>query len=131
MSSQIKYILDEESIPTHWYNIEADLKKPTPPPLDPSTGKPFEPAKLEAIFAKTLIEQEMSRERYIEIPEPVREIMRQWRPSPLHRARRLEKALGTPAKIYFKYEGVSRRVRTRPIARWRRHSKTRGAEPKR
>lgn len=107
MSSQIKYILDEESIPTHWYNIEADLKKPTPPPLDPSTGKPFEPAKLEAIFAKTLIEQEMSRERYIEIPEPVREIMRQWRPSPLHRARRLEKALGTPAKIYFKYEGVS------------------------
>lgn len=70
MSSQIKYILDEESIPTHWYNIEADLKKPTPPPLDPSTGKPFEPAKLEAIFAKTLIEQEMSRERYIETQEP-------------------------------------------------------------
>lgn len=99
MSSQIKYILDEESIPTHWYNIEADLKNPTPPPLDPTTGKVFERAKLEVIFAKTLLDQEMSRERYIEIPEPVREIMRQWRPTPLYRARRLEKTLDTPAKF--------------------------------
>ena len=107
MSSQIKYILDEESIPTHWYNIEADLKNPTPPPIDPTTGKVFERAKLEVIFAKTLLDQEMSRERYIEIPDPVREIMRQWRPTPLYRARRLEKTLDTPAKIYFKYEGVS------------------------
>jgi len=106
-SSQVKYILDEEKIPKNWYNIEADLPEHTPPPLDPSTGKPVEPAKLEAIFAKTIIEQEVSRERYIPIPEPVREILRNWRPSPLYRARRLEKALGTPARIYYKYEGVS------------------------
>lgn len=96
MSSQIKYILDEEKIPSNWYNIEADLKEHTPPPIDPTTGKPMDPAKLETIFAKGVLEQEMSRERYIPIPEPVREILRQWRPSPLYRARRLEKALKTP-----------------------------------
>lgn len=106
-SQQIKYILDEERIPKHWYNIEADLPVHTPPPVDPSTGKPMDPAKLEAIFAPGVIAQETSRERYIEIPEPVREIYRQWRPSPMFRARRLEKALKTPAKIYYKYEGVS------------------------
>ena len=105
--SQHKYILDEASIPTHWYNIEADLPERTPPPLDYTTGKPMEAAKLETIFAKTLLEQEMSAERYIEIPEPVREIMCQYRPSPLYRALRLEKELGTPAKIYYKFEGVS------------------------
>lgn len=105
--SQHKYILDEASIPTHWYNIEADLPERTPPPLDHTTGKPMEAAKLETIFAKTLLEQEMSAERYIEIPEPVREIMCQYRPSPLYRALRLEKELGTPAKIYYKFEGVS------------------------
>ena len=107
MSSQIKYILDEEKIPKYWYNIEADLKKNTPPPIDPATGAPMDPAKLEAIFSPGAIALEVSRERYIEIPEPVREIMRQWRPSPLYRARRLEKALKTPARIYYKYEGVS------------------------
>lgn len=107
MSSQIKYILDEEKIPSNWYNIEADLKEHTPPPIDPTTGKPMDPAKLETIFAKGVLEQEMSRERYIPIPEPVREILRQWRPSPLYRARRLEKALKTPARIYYKFEGVS------------------------
>ena len=107
MSERVKYLLDEESIPKHWYNIEADLKINTPPPLDVSTGKPCEVAKLERIFAKGVVEQELSRERYIPIPEPVREIMRQWRPSPLFRARRLEKRLDTPARIYFKYEGVS------------------------
>lgn len=105
--SQHKYILDEASIPTHWYNIEADLPERTPPPLDHTTGKPMELAKLETIFAKTLLEQEMSTERYIEIPAPVREIMCQYRPSPLYRALRLEKELGTPAKIYYKFEGVS------------------------
>ncbi len=103
----IKYILGEDKIPTHWYNIEADLPIKTPSPLDPQTGEPMNASKLEAIFSKGAIEQEMSRERYIEIPEVVREIMRQWRPSPLFRARRLEKALGTPARIYYKYEGVS------------------------
>ncbi len=106
-SSQIKYILDEERIPKNWYNIEADLKEHTPPPVDIETGKPMEIAKLETIFAKGVIEQELSRERYIPIPEPVREILRNWRPSPLYRARRLEKALNTPARIYYKYEGVS------------------------
>ena len=107
MSEQIKYILDESKIPANWYNIEADLKEHTPPPLDPTTGKPMDPAKLEAIFARGVIEQETSRERYIPIPEPVREILQQWRPSPLYRARRLEKALNTPARIYYKFEGVS------------------------
>lgn len=103
----IKYILSEDKIPTHWYNIEADLPIKTPAPFDAETGKPMELAKLEAIFSKGALEQEVSQERYIEIPEVVREIMRQWRPSPLFRARRLEKALGTPARIYYKYEGVS------------------------
>ena len=107
MSEQIKYILDESKIPANWYNIEADLKEHTPPPLDPATGKPIDPAKLEAIFARGVIEQETSRERYIPIPEPVRAILQQWRPSPLYRARRLEKALNTPARIYYKFEGVS------------------------
>lgn len=107
MSEQIKYILDESKIPANWYNIEADLKEHTPPPLDPATGKPIDTAKLEAIFARGVIEQETSRERYIPIPEPVRAILQQWRPSPLYRARRLEKALNTPARIYYKFEGVS------------------------
>lgn len=107
MSERVKYLLDEESIPKNWYNIEADLQKHTPPPIDFSTGKVFELAKLERIFAKGVVEQEVSRERYIPIPEPVREIMRMWRPSPMYRARRLEKVLDTPARIYFKYEGVS------------------------
>lgn len=79
MSQKVKYILDEELIPTHWYNIEADLPVHTPPPVDPSTGEYMEPAKLETIFSRGAIEQEISRERYIEIPKPVREIMRQWR----------------------------------------------------
>lgn len=104
---QVKFILDEEQIPTHWYNIEADLPVKTPPPFDASTGKPIGISKLSAIFSKGAIEQETTHERYVEIPAPVREIMRQWRPSPLFRARRLEKALGTPARIYYKYEGVS------------------------
>lgn len=105
--STVKYILGEDKIPTHWYNIEADLPVKTPPPLDPSTGEPVAIEKLRAIFSDGAIEQELTRERYVEIPAPVREIMRQWRPSPLFRARRLEKALGTPARIYYKYEGVS------------------------
>lgn len=107
MSDRVKYILDEEKIPKYWYNIEADLPVKTPPHLNPATCKPATADELGVVFPKTIVEQELSKERYIPIPEPVREIMRQWRPSPLFRARRLEKALGTPARIYYKYEGVS------------------------
>ena len=104
--SYTKIQLDESEIPTHWYNVAADLPNPPMPPLGPD-GKPVGPDALAAIFPGTLIEQEMSAERWIAIPEPVREILRLWRPSPLYRARRLEAALQTPAKIFYKYEGVS------------------------
>ena len=99
--------LTQDEIPKQWYNILPDLPKPLPPPIDPETREPVKPEKLEAIFAKELIRQEMSLERWIPIPEEVREIYMLWRPTPLFRARRLERALGTPAKIYYKYEGVS------------------------
>ncbi|NLF67819.1 MAG: TrpB-like pyridoxal phosphate-dependent enzyme [Candidatus Anammoximicrobium sp.] len=107
MSEQIKYVMTEERIPLAWYNIQADLPVPAPPVLHPGTGKPIGPEDLAAIFPMKLIEQEVSTEREIEIPEPVREIYRQWRPTPLYRARQLERALGTPARIYYKYEGYS------------------------
>jgi tryptophan synthase beta chain len=107
MSDTIKYLLDETRLPKNWYNIMADFPQPPAPPLNPGTGQPLGPEALEAIFPKILIQQEMSSERWIEIPEPVREVYRQWRPSPLYRARRLERALDTPARIYYKYEGVS------------------------
>ncbi len=107
MSDTVKYILDESRIPKVWYNIAADLPKPLSPVLHPGTGQPIGPDDLAPLFPMALIMQEVSAEREIEIPEPVREIYRQWRPSPLFRARRLEKALQTPAKIYYKYEGVS------------------------
>ncbi|MDH5513261.1 MAG: TrpB-like pyridoxal phosphate-dependent enzyme, partial [Gammaproteobacteria bacterium] len=103
---QTKILLDESDIPTHWYNVIADMPVPPAPPLGPD-GKPVPPQALGAIFPETLVQQEMSGERWIPIPEPVREIYRLWRPSPLFRALRLEQALGTPAKIYYKYEGVS------------------------
>jgi tryptophan synthase beta chain len=103
---QTKFLLDESEIPTHWYNIVADLPNPPAPPLGPD-GKPIPPEALGAIFPPQIIEQEVSGERWIPIPEPVREILRLWRPSPLYRAHRLEAELGTPAKIYYKYEGVS------------------------
>jgi tryptophan synthase beta chain len=107
MSSQIKYLLDESDIPTQWYNIMADLKNPPAPVLHPGTLQPVGPADLAPLFPNEIILQEVSQERYIEIPKPVRNVYRQWRPSPLHRARRLEEALDTPARIYYKYEGVS------------------------
>jgi len=107
MNDTVKYILDETRIPKVWYNLAADLPKPLPPVLHPGTGKPIGPDDLAPLFPMSLILQEVSAEREIEIPEPVRQIYRQWRPSPLYRARRLEKALQTPAKIYYKYEGVS------------------------
>jgi tryptophan synthase beta chain len=101
-----KILLGESDIPTHWYNVIADMPNPPAPPLGPD-GKPLGPEALGAIFPEALIAQEVSAERWIPIPEPVREIYRLWRPSPLHRACRLELELGTPAKIYYKYEGVS------------------------
>ncbi len=107
MSDEIKYVLDEGRLPESWYNIAADLPVPPPPVLHPATMQPVTPADLEVIFPLSLIAQEVSTEREIEIPKPVRDIYRQWRPTPLYRARRLEKALDTPARIYYKYEGVS------------------------
>jgi len=102
-----KIILDENEIPKKWYNIQADLKTPLDPPLNPRTKEPIGPDDLKAIFPMGLIMQEVSQDRFITIPDEVREIYRIWRPSPLYRADRLEKALKTPAKIYFKWEGVS------------------------
>ena len=107
MSDSVKYLLDEEHLPKSWYNLAADLPEPPAPVLHPGTGQPVGPDDLAPLFPMALIGQEVSTEREIEIPEPVREIYRQWRPSPLYRARRLEAALDTPAKIYYKYEGVS------------------------
>ena len=102
-----KFTLDEKEIPTRWYNIQADLPKPLPPVLHPGTGKPVGPADLAPLFPMELIKQEVSTERWIEIPDEVLDIYRLWRPTPLFRAHRLEKALDTPAKIYYKYEGSS------------------------
>jgi tryptophan synthase beta chain len=107
MSDTIKYLLDETGIPKVWYNIMADLPSPPPPVLHPGTMKPVGPDDLAPLFPMSLIAQEVTAEREVEIPEPVREIYKLWRPTPLYRARRLEKALATPARIYYKYEGVS------------------------
>ena len=103
----VKFQLPEEKIPTAWYNLAADLPEPPPPPLHPGTLQPAGPDDLAPLFPMGLIMQEMSPDRMIDIPDEVREIYRLWRPTPLMRAARWEKALGTPAKIYFKYEGVS------------------------
>jgi tryptophan synthase beta chain len=102
-----KIILDEEEIPKQWYCILPDLPKPIPPMINPETREPVPPQALETVFAKELVKQETSKERWINIPEEVREVYRLWRPTPLYRAVNLEKALKTPAKIYYKYEGVS------------------------
>jgi tryptophan synthase beta chain len=104
---QTKFLLDENAIPERWYNIQADLPTPLPPVLHPGTGQPIGPQDLAPLFPMELIKQEVSQERWIPIPDEVRDVYRLWRPTPLHRARRLEKALGTPARIYYKYEGVS------------------------
>jgi len=107
LAESVKYLLDETRIPKAWYNLAADLPSPPPSPLHPGTHQPVGPDDLAPLFPMALIGQEVSTEREIEIPEPVREVYRQWRPSPLFRARRLEAELQTPAKIYYKYEGVS------------------------
>ena len=102
-----KYLLPERELPKSWYNVIPDLPLPLSPPLHPGHRQPAGPQDLEAIFPHALIEQEMTSAQNIPIPEPVLDILRLWRPTPLHRARRLEKALGTPAKIFYKNEGVS------------------------
>ena len=103
----IKYQLDESQMPQAWYNLAADFPEPLPPVLHPGTGEPIGPDDLAPLFAMELIKQEVSSDRWIEIPVEVNQILRQWRSTPLYRARRLEQALDTPAKIYYKYEGVS------------------------
>src|SRR5215475_2286490 len=107
MSNQVKYVLQESEMPQQWYNIVPDLAAPPPPPLHPGTREPVGPDDLGPLFPTALIMQEVSGERHIAIPEPVLDVYRLWRPTPLYRARRLEKDLGTPARIYYKYEGVS------------------------
>jgi tryptophan synthase beta chain len=107
MDKQKKYLLDEKDIPTQWYNIQADMPNPMLPPLHPGTKQPIGPEDLAPIFPMELIKQEVSKERWIDIPEEVREIYKEWRVTPLIRATGLEKLLDTPAKIYYKYEGVS------------------------
>jgi tryptophan synthase beta chain len=102
-----KILLSEDDIPKAWYNIAADLPVPPPPVIHPGTRQPIGPADLAPLFPMAIIMQEVSTERAIEIPEPVRDVYRLWRPTPLHRARRLERALDTPARIYYKYEGTS------------------------
>ncbi|HUL78919.1 MAG TPA: pyridoxal-phosphate dependent enzyme, partial [Vicinamibacteria bacterium] len=107
MNDETKYLLPESEIPKAWYNVQADLPFELPPVLHPGTKRPVGPADLAPLFPMALIKQEVTRERWVEIPEPVREVYKLWRPTPLYRARRLEKALRTPARIFYKYEGVS------------------------
>src|SRR6201991_4259388 len=104
---QHKILLDESEMPTRWYNVLHDLPTPPPPVLHPGTGQPVGPDDLAPLFPMALIEQEVTGAQYVEIPGEVLDVYRLWRPSPLFRAHRLEKALGTPARIYYKYEGVS------------------------
>jgi tryptophan synthase beta chain len=107
MAGETKILLEEREIPTHWYNVVPDLPSPPPPVLHPGTGQPIGPADLAPLFPVAVIMQEVSAEPRIEIPDQVRDIYKLWRPSPLYRAHRLERALDTPAHIYYKYEGVS------------------------
>jgi tryptophan synthase beta chain len=104
---QVKYVLQESEMPRQWYNVIPDLPAPPPPPLHPGTGQPIGPDDLAPLFPAALIGQEVSGERHIAIPDEVLDVYRLWRPTPLYRARRLEKDLGTPARIYYKYEGGS------------------------
>jgi tryptophan synthase beta chain len=107
MSDTIKYVLDESRLPEAWYNLAADLPEPPPPVLHPGTGQPVGPDDLAPLFPMQIIMQEVATDRFIAIPEEIRSVYRLWRPTPLFRARRLERALDTPARIYYKYEGVS------------------------
>ncbi len=107
MKKDEKIVLSEKQIPDKWYNIQADLPYPLEPPMNPQTKKPLDPKDLEPIFPKEIIKQELSLDKWIDIPDEVRQIYKIWRPTPLHRALRLEKALGTPARIYYKDESLS------------------------
>ncbi len=107
MSKNRKITLSESEIPTHWYNVVADMPNKPLPPLNPGTGEPIGPEALAPLFPMELIKQEVSQEQFVEIPEEVRDIYAMWRPTPMFRAYNLEKMLDTPAKIYYKYEGVS------------------------
>src|ERR1700728_1938674 len=107
MSERTKFILDESQIPAQWYNVIPDLPAPPPPPLHPGTGQPVGPDDLAPLFPMELIRQEVTGDSYVDIPGEVIDVYTLWRPTPLFRARRLEKALNTPARIYYKYEGVS------------------------
>src|ERR1700760_3063250 len=107
VTERTKIILDESEIPRQWYNMIPDLPAPPPPPLHPGTGQPVGPEDLAPLFPMELIRQEVATDPYITIPDEVRDVYRLWRPTPLYRAHRLEKALNTPARIYYKYEGVS------------------------
>jgi tryptophan synthase beta chain len=102
-----RFDLDQQDLPRQWYNVLADLDRPMKPPLDPRTKEPVSPDALAALFPRACIEQEVTTDRFIDIPEPVLAVYRQWRPTPLHRAIHLERALDTPAHIYYKYEGAS------------------------
>jgi tryptophan synthase beta chain len=104
---QRRYLLQESDIPTHWYNVAADLETPAPPPLHPGTGQPVGPDDLAPLFPMAIIQQEVAQDRWIPIPDPVRELYSLWRPTPLYRAHGLEQALGTRSRIFYKYEGVS------------------------
>ena len=106
-SDQTRFLLPENEIPKQWYNIVPDLPTPPTPDLHPGTGQPVGPADLLPLFPMEIIKQEVSTDRWIDIPDPVRDAYRLFRPSPLIRARRLEKLLDTPAHIYYKYEGGS------------------------
>jgi tryptophan synthase beta chain len=104
---QAMYFLEQKDMPTRWYNIQADLPEPLPPSFNPITKEPLTPDFLSALFPMEIIMQEVSTERWIEIPEEVQDVYSTYRPTALHRAYRLEKALDTPAKIFYKYEGTS------------------------
>ena len=107
MPDQKKFLLSESDIPKQWYNVQADMSIPAEPALHPGTGQPAGPSDFAPLFPMELIMQEVSQDRWIDIPDPIRDLYRMWRPTPLMRATGLEKALGTPAKIFYKYEGVS------------------------
>ena len=111
MSEQYKFLLSESEMPTQWYNIIPDLPNPLPPPLNPQTMEPIGPEDLAPLFPMGLILQEVSQDSFIDIPNPVLDLYKLYRPSPLFRAIRLEKALGTKSRIYYKYEGGSPSVR--------------------
>ena len=125
MGETVKYTLDESRLPDAWYNVAADLPEPLAPVLHPGTGQPVGPDDLAPLFPMEVILQEVSTEQRIPIPEEVRDVYRQWRPTPLYRARRLERELETPARIFYKYEGVSPTGATSRTPRSRRLSTTR------